>query len=602
MKAKRWAFSEGLRQCTFELICYLLIRIAAAALSIFSAVYLGKLINFIQDSIAEGRDIRSIMARIAAIMGLLCLSFVLNSLRWRYAQDYLEQKASLNAKRNIIRITANIPIRRFDEEAFQNEYNRFCDTYGGLYGYVMSIFDLVALFYTLVTSVAILARVHIIFLPLVLVFLTCSCAANFKSVSIRKKMREEIHIESRRSDYFNSLFQGRHNRDTRLLGLGDLFNAKMREHSQKSTRYQADEWLKINRVAALFMPVGVDLSVLLSLFIGIVLIRSGHITAGMLYTIWKLTDSAVGNAQNVQRALTGYFTNNVFIAETYDFFREYGHNPKKETLDRQSDDDPIVITDLSYGYDESNQALDRIHLSIKKGECIALVGENGSGKSTLIKCILGFYQPQSGSVRILGKEAYTVAEPSLAERVGVVFQDFCRYPFTLRENVGFGDIHGLEDDAKITEALRLAGAQEVFHNCRDSLDCVLDRSLSEDGMQLSGGQWQKVALARTYLTIAEKDIFIFDEPTAALDPFAELEQFQMIRTALKGKTSILVSHRIGFARTADRIVVMKKGRIVETGSHEELMGKKGVYYSLFNAQRQWYIPEKEPSSGAAADG
>ena len=142
------------------------------------------------------------------------------------------------------------------------------------------------------------------------------------------------------------------------------------------------------------------------------------------------------------------------------------------------------------------------------------------------------------------------------------------------------------DIAKITEAIRLAGAQEVLHNCRDSLDCVLNRSLSEDGMQLSGGQWQKLAMVRALLRPAK--VRILDEPTASLDPKMESEIYRLFQEMTKDTLTILVSHRLGFARLADEIIVFENGKIREQGGFQRLMQKKGLFYAMYEEQRSWY--------------
>ena len=263
-----------------------------------------------------------------------------------------------------------------------------------------------------------------------------------------------------------------------------------------------------------------------------------------------------------------------------------GNLPDCSGEEKQKDGDPVLVfnqVSIRYG---QRAILKDLNWTVKKGEKWALEGENGSGKSTLIKCILGLYKPTDGRVRLFGTDASKIPEEDIGKRVGVTFQDFNKYIFSLRENVGFGDLSKIHNDVEIKEAIRKAGAQDVLEQCHGDLSTVLDRALDSDGTALSGGQWQKLALARTYLS--DKDIMIFDEPGAALDPISELEQFEEIRSKMKGKTSILVSHRIGFARMADRIIVLKNGKIVESGCHDFLMEQNGEYAHLYNEQKQWY--------------
>ena len=246
---------------------------------------------------------------------------------------------------------------------------------------------------------------------------------------------------------------------------------------------------------------------------------------------------------------------------------------------------PINIENTSFKYSGEKYAIENVSLKIISGQIIALCGENGSGKSTIVKLILGLYKPTEGSVKIYGNEAYNISNNVIPDKIGVVFQDFCVYPFTLRENVGFGDIKNIESKDKILNAINKGDATDILKQV-GNLDAILSRELDNNGHELSGGQWQRLALARAYMS--EKDIMIFDEPAAKLDPIAELKQFETIRESLKNKTAILISHRIGFARLADRIIVLKDGKIIEDGKHEDLLALDGEYKKMFDNQAKLY--------------
>lgn len=160
----------------------------------------------------------------------------------------------------------------------------------------------------------------------------------------------------------------------------------------------------------------------------------------------------------------------------------------------------------------------------------------------------------------------------------------------VRENVSFGDISNVHDDFVIFQAIENGGTLHIVERMTQNIDKYLGRWYEKDGVRMSGGKWQRIAVSRSYIN--NKDILVMDEPAAALDLIAEMEQFSRIKQSLKSQTAILVSHRIGFARLADRIFVLKDGHIVENGSHEELMAKGCVYYEMFNNQASWYIKER----------
>ena len=250
---------------------------------------------------------------------------------------------------------------------------------------------------------------------------------------------------------------------------------------------------------------------------------------------------------------------------------------KDETAENQ--EPSILARDLCFSYKNDRQVLDHIDLTIPKGQVVALVGENGSGKSTLVQVLMGVYQPTSGSVSHTGT-------------IGTFFQDFFILHKTVRENIGMGNVDHIDDRQMVEEAIRKGGAEKLVARLPRQMDTLLRKEVYPEGIELSGGERQKIGIARA--SMGYHDILILDEPASALDPIAELEQFQRIRENLEGNTAILISHRIGFARLADRILVLDKGRIVEDGTHEALIGQNGLYATMYRQQAAWYQKEETP--------
>lgn len=261
------------------------------------------------------------------------------------------------------------------------------------------------------------------------------------------------------------------------------------------------------------------------------------------------------------------------------------------TADRQQAFSDIVFEgkDLRFSYDGKKEVLHGLDFQIKRGETIALIGSNGSGKSTLVKLLADLYRPDGGELLFYGRNYEDYPEGSVNHFIGMFFQNFYLFHLTLRENVGFGDLKHLKEDSLIQEALKKGGALPLLDRFPEGLEQWLKKDVRKYGMILSGGEQQKVAVSRTHM--CDKDILIFDEPAAALDPFAEMEQFRNIREKTEGRTAILISHRVGFARMADRIFVLDNGNLAETGTHDELMQKNGVYADFFRSQAQWYQQE-----------
>ena len=231
-------------------------------------------------------------------------------------------------------------------------------------------------------------------------------------------------------------------------------------------------------------------------------------------------------------------------------------------------------------------ALKDVDLMVPAGRSLALVGHNGAGKTTLIKLLMGLYTPTSGRVLLDGRPLSDWPAEALRARIAVVFQDFNRYQLPARENVGFGSVDALDDDARIARALERGGATADLEKLKDGLDTQLGRWF-KDGVELSGGQWQKVALSRAFMR-EQADVLVLDEPTAALDAEAEHAVFERFRALTEGRTALLISHRFPTVRMADHIVVLEGGQIVEQGSHDALIAADGRYARLFKLQAQGY--------------
>jgi ATP-binding cassette subfamily B protein len=286
-------------------------------------------------------------------------------------------------------------------------------------------------------------------------------------------------------------------------------------------------------------------------------------------------------------AIGGMYEDNLYLSTLYEYLETSVPAPAGAALRGPHPEDGVRFEDVSFSYPGADEpALEQVSLHLTPGSSLALVGENGSGKTTLIKLLTRLYLPSSGRILLDGRDLREWQEGALRERIGVIFQDFARYQMLVGENVGAGDERYFEDEERWRSAADKGRAAQFIETLPEGYHTQLGKWF-RDGRELSGGQWQKIALSRAFMRI-RADILVLDEPTAAMDAQAEAEVFEHFRQLARERITILISHRFSTVRMADQIAVLNRGRIVERGSHEELMRLNGRYAHLFTLQARGY--------------
>ena len=375
-------------------------------------------------------------------------------------------------------------------------------------------------------------------------------------------------------------------KEVKLYGTGDLFLARYREIFEKL--YAEDRALTLKRGWWGFL-----LGALSSLaFYGAYgwigwSAAMGWITLGgmtMYLMIFKQGQASIASSLT---AIGKMYEDNLYLSNLYEFLEEPIDSNDGSAVTGPIPGDGVRFEEVSFTYPgQKTPAIDRINLHLQPGQKLALVGENGSGKTTLIKLLTRLYVPSEGRILLDGRDLNEWQLDALRQRIGVIFQDFVRYQLKVGENIGVGDVEHIESE----EQQQTAAQKGMAHPFIDSMEKGYDTQLGrwfKDGRELSGGQWQKIALSRAFMR-KQADILVLDEPTSAMDAEAEAKIFDHFRDVTENQMAILISHRFSTVRMADQIVVLADGKIIERGSHEQLMDRNGKYAHLFAIQAKGY--------------
>jgi ATP-binding cassette, subfamily B, bacterial NisT/SpaT len=312
----------------------------------------------------------------------------------------------------------------------------------------------------------------------------------------------------------------------------------------------------------------------------------GELLIGSLVGMIQAINLTQNTSQSLVQSILTLCQNNLYLTQLFDFLslKENGKTGIGNTFLAKVNS--IELKNVTFKYPSMpTNAIENVSFSIGEGETLAIIGKNGSGKSTLVKLITQLYNEFEGEIRVNNIPIQDINREDFSKRIGVVFQDFVQYEMTVRNNIGFGDINNLSNNGKIIEAANKAGINRIMHKFPKGIDSQLGRLFNE-GVQLSGGQWQRIAIARAFMRDA--DMYILDEPSAFLDPQAEHEVLEQFKKLIQNKIGIFISHRISSAKLADKIIVMDKGKICEYGDHYTLIEKGGLYAKLYEIQASSY--------------
>lgn len=452
---------------------------------------------------------------------------------------------------------------------------------------VRESFELVQSLVTLAGYATLLLRFSPWAVLLLLVATIPATAAEAHASTLTFQLRNRRSQEWRRLTYLESvLANDEHAKEVKLFSLGPPLLARYR--ALASQLFVEDRRVAIRRA------LGQSLSLLATAaFYGAYLVvglaaAQGRITVGNLTLYVVAFRQGQAAFQAVLGSLGGIYEQNLYMSNLFEFLERT--LPKRGVVRETAAPSATTGLELDHVWfrypGKTEWTLRDVTLLIPRGSSLALVGENGAGKTTLVKLITRLYEPTEGRILLDGKDLRDWDESALRARFGVVFQDFNHYQFQARDNIGLGSVDHLFDVQRIARASAEGGATEVIAALPKGLETQLGHWF-KDGIELSGGQWQKIALSRAFMR-EEADILVLDEPTASLDAKAEHHVFERFRALARGRTTIIISHRFPTVRRADRIVVLEGGQVVEQGTHDELVAAHGRYAQMFELQASGY--------------
>lgn len=506
-------------------------------------------------------------------------NFFFNKVNFLFAE-----KIQFSFKNQIYAKMDNLNICFFENAEFYNLLYRIRDNgVTNVIGALTDWFKLVRNSIQVVSLSVVLLQIHWIFpvltvsfsVPYVFLFQKMNFNHYFNLLNNSKKTRKNHYL-------IDILTKKEYAKEVRVFGLFDYlykYHVRLRDELFNETYHLAKKYT----IYAGIISISKRFIQVLCLALGIYFIYEDVIGIGQ-YAILYQTITQIQAA--LLHTVECYKTQNnqqYHLEDIIEFF--YLEEEEKINTKDNFNLMTIELDNVSFTYPFSkNSVLKDINLTIPFGQKIAIVGENGSGKTTLAYLLAGLYLPSNGSIKV-GKQNVKEVMLKYREYVGIVFQDFIKFYGTIRDNVEIGSKRKVSSD-EVKNALKLAGSWDFVDLLPDGIDTQLG-FFESNSVDISGGQWQKLAIARGLLE-KEHKILILDECAASLDPFAESFLYKKFHQLTEGKTSISISHRLGVTRLVDRVLVVKDGRIVEDGSHEELMKKHGLYYDMYIAQREIY--------------
>ena len=543
-------------------------------------------LKYVIDEVQNGGDPKKIILAIASMLGIIIACEVFTNIFYELFAHREREKLDLGIQSMFYKKAAELDLARYDDPGY---YSDFILSIENTADNLRSILNLVRGYVVQVIAFAAVAAIMLTIDPICLVIVLVSVILFIPvgkyTGSLQTKRREATTEKHRRADYFSRLFYlPDYAGEIRTSGVYPLLRKRFTESADDVIDTQRRYVKKLDWLffAQEFTVQVVGFMLILSLYIGYQTIVTGNMSAGDFVATFN-GSVQIGSAvlYLTVYSLRNFTERSQMIEKCREFLGETSKIKDGEHIAECGEPEKISVKNVTFAYEGSKKdCINNVSFEIMPGEKIALVGYNGAGKSTLTNLLLRLYDIKDGSIEIGGRDIREETVDSHRARFAAVFQDFCIFGATIGENVALQKDY---DSERVLEALKLAGFTKPLPN---GTDTVLLREFDDEGLMLSGGEQQKIAIARVFYK--QCPYIILDEPSANLDPVSEYELNQAISRNCENRTVIFISHRLSTTRHADRILMLENGRIIESGSHDELMALDGKYAYMFKLQAEKY--------------
>ena len=546
----------------------------------------------IVDLLAANAPFYHIIQLVAVISALEITKMVLFALYQRIYLPIAQSRLKNRINMELFEKSAGLPMEYFETSAFYDQYtralfeanNRFIEIIDAL---SMLLSTIIYLF----TLGSILVSLDAVMLAIIIVAVAALFVLRLVQSKISYRYNMKITPIDRKMAYIRKVFyEIGYAKEVRTLNLQDFWLGKYLKLEGGKNTLLAQKGIRNFVVECVMGMTRILLLITLIMIYLAVKIKAGALSVGSFLALFIAATQATNQLIEFIGSMTNFYEHSTYIEnfrKVMELKTEKSAPPKLGT-DTFGGQESIRFDDVEFCYPGTeSKAINHLTTHIGKGERVALVGPNGAGKSTLSKLMLGLYQPTSGRIHFGDLEMNEQNVSAIRDKVGVMFQDFMIYALSIAENILLHEIGGQQDEAAVIDALKKVGLYDKVCGLKNGIHTVLSKEFDENGTVFSGGELQKIALARMFAK--DKDVIIMDEPSSALDPISENEFFEYIMNVTQGKTVLYITHRLSVIKLATRIIYLEDGEIFEDGTFDELMNMNGRFARMYKLQSEKYI-------------